>query len=667
MHFLPAWLFKLITPTSLSKEQILRAHEVPFFHFPECLVKASGLHWLSVGVVLTGILLRCLYLDTDPRYYDWVGYITDEGRWIQGARNLALHGHVEVSSGMNFHLSMAPLFQLSNYLVFELLGVSLWTSRLFTALFGSAILVLFWRCLHRAVNSQALLVGVALLALQSDLIALSRVAVPEMVVMSFELAVYFLIVSGTSPWQMVSAGALFLVACGMKATAALLLPVFSVVILVMPRSATDPRRWCDLMLFLLGFLVPGLIGAATGYFLLSGPMPNHIGELATLIHGFLGISKPYLYNMISFLFEHPLSYTINLWSLGVWLTTVVWWASGPNKIDSYLHRYLTTSGIWFLLYFLLMLNLGYFPTRYKIHVLMPMALFITFGVSLIQKVGLEAVFLSAAEPKGRLSILWLSILSFPTAAFFSPLLMFVIALLGVDSQRLSAKLACFLFSLVTITCLAHYVKGNRRAVSFFLVFPLVEGMVWFVLPMLESAPSFWPTTGFGVHAGYLSLGILIAVTTSWVLSEDIVQWRPTEGSRVITALAICCVAVSLVRIVPGYFDRHYSIRDSSQDLGRIVPASARISTFRAETLFNNNNLHYSSVRIGTWSSEKPDFLLVAFNIPQIQGILESKYNLIKSYDLWVSPEYDYSGSNSVGHARESVIVGLYKIKQTAKP
>jgi len=60
-------------------------------------------------------------------------------------------------------------------------------------------------------------------------------------------------------------------------------------------------------------------------------------------------------------------------------------------------------------------------------------------------------------------------------------------------------------------------------------------------------------------------------------------------------------------------------------------------------------------------------LLVAFNIPRIQGILESKYNLIKSYDLWVSPEYDYSGSNSVGHARESVIVRLYKIKQPAKP
>ena len=653
----------MITLTRPSKE-VQVADEIWFVHSLKHILRVSGVYWLSFAVVCTGILLRCLYLDADPRYYDWIGYITDEGRWIQEARNLALHGHMDLSSRMNFHLFMAPLFQLSNYLVFELFGVSLLTSRLLTAMAGSAILVLFWGCLRRAVSPQALLVGVALFALQSDLVALSRVAVPEMVVMSFELAVYFLIVLGTSPWQMVSAGALLLVACGMKATAALLFPVFSVMILAMPRSTTDAQRGYDLMLFVMGFLVPGLVGAVTGYFLLSEPMPNHIGALATLIQLFLGISKPYLYTVISFPFEHSLSYTFNLWSLGVWLTTVVWWASGPNKIDFRLHRYLTTSGIWFLSYFLLMLSLGYFPTRYKIHILMPMALFITFGVSLIQRVGLGAVFQSAAEPKGRLSILWLSILSLPTAAFFSPLLMSVIALLGVDSQRLSAKLSCFLFSLVAITYVARYVKGNRRAVSFLLVFPLMEGTIWFVLLMLESAPSFWPTAGFGVHAGYFSLGILVAITLGCVLSKDIVQWRPIEGSPVITALAMCCVTVALVRIAPGYFDRHYSIRDSSRDLGRVVPASAAISTFRAETLFNNNNLRYSSFG---WSSKKPDFLLVAFNVPRIQDMLESEYNLIRSYDLWVSPEYDYSGSNSVGHPSEGVIVGLYKIKQTAKP
>jgi len=655
---------------SLSKKEIQRAHDVPFVDSPKCLLKRSRLHWLSFAVVFTGILLRCLYLDADPHYYDWVGYITDEGRWVQHARNLVLHGTVVDSSSMNFHLFMAPLFELSNYLVFKVLGVSVFASRLFTALCGSVIIALFWGCLRRVVSPQALLVGVTLLALESDLVSLSRVAVPEMVVMSFELAIYFVIVSGTSSWRMTSAGILLLVACGMKATAVLLLPIFSVMIIGMPRQAAEISRWRDVKLFLMGFLVTGLIGGGIGYFLIADMIPNlfdNINKVTPLIQDFLGVPKHFLYNLISFLFEHSLSYTFNLWSLGVWLTTVVWWAGGPKKIEFRLHRYLTTSGTWFLLYFILMSSLEYFPTRYKTHILIPMALFITFGVSLIQRVGLGAVFLSASEPKGRLSILWLSILSLPTAAFFSPLLMSVIALFGVDSQRLSAKLSCFLLSLVAITYLAQHVKGNRRAVSFFLVFPLMEGMLWFVLPMLESAPSFWPTAEFGVHAGYFSLGILVAITLSSVLSKDIVQRRSTEGSRVITAFAMCCVTVSLARIAPGYFDRHYSIRDSSRDLGRVVPASAAISTFRAETLFNNNNLRYSSFRIGTWSSEKPDFVVVAFNIPQVQGILESKYNFVRSYNLWISPEYDYSDSNSVGHASEGVIVGLYKIKQTAKP
>lgn len=49
-------------------------------------------YWLALGALVTGILLRTLYLDADPHYYDWIGYITDEGLWVQHARSLALHG-----------------------------------------------------------------------------------------------------------------------------------------------------------------------------------------------------------------------------------------------------------------------------------------------------------------------------------------------------------------------------------------------------------------------------------------------------------------------------------------------------------------------------------------------------------------------------------------------
>ena len=84
-----------------------------------------------------------------------------------------------------------------------------------------------------------------------------------------------------------------------------------------------------------------------------------------------------------------------------------------------------------------------------------MALFITFGTSLIQKVGMVEVIRSFADAKGRCGLLWLSVLSLPTAAFFSPLLMSVIGLVGIDSQRLSTKCFCFLGLLAVVTYFAR--------------------------------------------------------------------------------------------------------------------------------------------------------------------------------------------------------------------
>ena len=289
---------------------------------------------------------------------------------------------------------------------------------------------------------------------------------------------------------MSAAGVLLLMACGMKATAALMLPIFAAIIFVMPRQATDARRWRDLNLFLTAFLATGTIGAGIGYFLLSDLIPNllaNIGGMTTFIRNFLGVPKRLLYNIVSFPFEHPLAYTFNLWALGAWLTVVVWWASATKKIEFRLHTYLITSGTWFLLYFLLMSSLEYFPDRYKIHILIPMALFITFGTSLIQKVGMVEVIRSFAHAKGRCGLLRLSALSLPTAAFLSPLLTSVRGLVGIDSQRLSTKCFCVLGLLAVVTYFAEKSKAQQRAISFLLVFPLVEGIVWLVLPMLDGA------------------------------------------------------------------------------------------------------------------------------------------------------------------------------------
>jgi hypothetical protein len=98
-----------------------------------------------------------------------------------------------------------------------------------------------------------------------------------------------------------------------------------------------------------------------------------------------------LYGVTSFPFVNELSATVNIWSLGLWLTALGWSSVTRDRIDFRVHRYMTTSGIWITLYLLLMLGLDYFPNRYKVHVLLPMAVFITVGISVIQRLGMRNI------------------------------------------------------------------------------------------------------------------------------------------------------------------------------------------------------------------------------------------------------------------------------------
>src|SRR5580765_1399130 len=186
----------------------------------------AGLEVLVVLVVLAGILLRLLHLDADPDYYAWVGYVTDEGRWIAHAREMALFGRL-VNTEWLIHLLLAPLFQAVSFVVFSLLGVSIWTSRLLTAVSGSALLVLFWLGLRRLVAPAAMLVALALLALEVDLLMLGRVAVPEVPAMLLQLAIFLLVATGPpTTGRLLGAGLVLLAMMGTKATTVFLVPIF---------------------------------------------------------------------------------------------------------------------------------------------------------------------------------------------------------------------------------------------------------------------------------------------------------------------------------------------------------------------------------------------------------------------------------------------------------
>src|SRR5262245_51687376 len=109
--------------------------------------------WAALGIIVIGTLLRISYRAADPYYYSWAGYITDEGRWVENARSLALRRTL-FEEAANIHFLMAPLFQLGTYVAFVVAGVSMLTSRLLTALSVSAMLVLFWATLILTTQSE---------------------------------------------------------------------------------------------------------------------------------------------------------------------------------------------------------------------------------------------------------------------------------------------------------------------------------------------------------------------------------------------------------------------------------------------------------------------------------------------------------------------------------
>ena len=99
--------------------------------------------------LLVSVVLRFAMLDADPHYYEWQGYIADEGRWVEHARRLALFDQLLVFGKGNIHLVLSPLYQAVNFVIFEIAGVSRSTTRFFSALCVSLVVGIFWWRLRR--------------------------------------------------------------------------------------------------------------------------------------------------------------------------------------------------------------------------------------------------------------------------------------------------------------------------------------------------------------------------------------------------------------------------------------------------------------------------------------------------------------------------------------
>ena len=608
---------------------------------------------LAAVVVVLGIVCRFVRLDADPHYYDWIGYITDEGRWIDQARELILFGPAN-ELRPTLHMMVAPLFQAASYVLFRLFDVSILSSRLIPAASGSALLLTFWLGLRRVTSPPMFLVPMTMMAFTEDLIVLSRVAVPEMTVMAAHLLIYLrLVADRPRPALLVLAGVASLITVGIKATSLPVVGIFALVVLTRPRDASwAGSRWRDLAAFLAGVLVP--LTAAPVLWPARGA-GDLVASAEALVGAFVGPNS--LYGAVDFVFDDPMAATLNLWLLGLWCALVGWCAAGP-LVDARSRRVLATSLTWAGAYAIVMLGLSYFPNRYKVHIVVPIAIASAVGLSLLQRAGRARVDAIGAGERGVRAAWTAGFLGLPTAVMITPLLVGPLWFRGGDPTRLQFKIACIGLA-VSLTGLVLGALGRRRPSSVFLiVFPVTAALLWSTALRTGVCDlPFWPTAGFARHAA----AWLVLLLASGGVASVAATFRSRSPAVTLgfaaRVIAVWYLGICVPALVPTIIAPHYSIRSASKHLATsLADVTEPIDTSRADGLFREGRLRYRTVWAGTWPATRPDVMVIAFDFRDPEGLLERDYCLTDVLSLYVSPMYfrTHRLSSSTSSVGESV-------------
>src|SRR5262249_53355305 len=273
--------------------------------------------------------------------------------------------------------------------------------------------------LRRVATAQALLVGLLLLALDVDLIELSRMSVPEMTAMLAQLAVYAVLVARRpTARRMFIAGLLLASAVAVKATALPAAIIFSAIVLLQPIEDTAPkRRGRSLLLLWAGFLSPLLVVVPLVAICCRDRMST-VSSNINLLQFFL--NPPSAYSVVSFFFRGSFAPTINIWAVGLCFSLVAWLLRPRDAVHPGLYQHFVSSAVWCRLYAPHMLGLDYFPDRYKSPVLIPQANNLVPGVPSTEDTSKNAAGPAVAGLQRIRRSVFLALVPLPTAVLWAP-------------------------------------------------------------------------------------------------------------------------------------------------------------------------------------------------------------------------------------------------------
>jgi hypothetical protein len=588
---------------------------------------------LALAVLAGGIALRFVQLGADPYYYEWNGYITDEGRWIAHARALWLFGGIG-SVGTTLHLLLAPLFQAAELLVFSLAGVSLASARVISVLSGSALLIGFWAVYRRLAGPAPLLLALAMLAVETDMVVLSRLAVPEMAAMALSFAAFALAAGARGGRRLAAAGLVTAAAIAAKATVLPFAPILGLIV-VQRRPEAGPSGWRALGWFGAGLSIPAALGlVGLGAAGAVGAVP--LGFTFRVLRDFVGLTD--LYALVAFPFDDTLAPTIAIWGLASWLGCLGALTGAGEDEPPAARVHLHGAALWVGCFAPLMLALDYFPSRYKVHLLIPLAVIVALGGTRLHRGGLAGLHAALARLRGARRAGAALLLAVPTALIAAATLLSLSHAVGWDPERVRIRHGAIALALVVVGLVARRGLARLGLVRGLVWFPVLWTAGWLVAERLSLVtPRFWPVADGSSQAlrWGLSLGAAAAALAAAGLGG-----RPARAARAcFVAGALLYAGLGLVRLAPGYLEPHYSMRETSRDLGVLLDGvRGPIGTLGGEALFNENRLPYRSVMNRRLPKTPLEVVVLAGVIEDPEDRLDRGYRLVRQYALFVAPE-----------------------------
>jgi 4-amino-4-deoxy-L-arabinose transferase-like glycosyltransferase len=587
---------------------------------------------IALGLILLACGMRLVLLGADPSYYGFVGYVTDEGRWVEHARSLAQRG-TAIEHNHNAHLILAPLFQLFSYLAFAALGVGRVAARLLPALSGCLLLPILWLFLRRNAGSIGALTGLAVVVFQADMVVLSRVALPEMPAMLCALLVLVILASGApSKRRCFAAGLLAAAAVGFKGTSLSFAAIGALMALAIEPAQAWRARIQGALAYLLGLLVPAtlvLIFAAPFWierrFILLSNL-THMAEMLELAGAF---------GMLSWLFFGAFAPVLVSAGIGPWLALLTRFSGGPREGSGF-RKALRGSTIWLALFTVVMLSQSYFPSRYQVHALVPLAILTGLGCSALLDTGWKRTARGLAARRGAYGILAALALALPTAVILAPALA---AAAGVAAERLRERLLFLGLALVLVTATAWWVRGRPRAVASMVTAPIAWSLLWLAAwALTEQGIPFWPgAPRTAVAWPWIWLGLTLAAAATGASVAALATLERGAAARALGATAsLWLVALWFLHLLPGFLWPSFTVRGTSRELSRMLARAESVGESRAEGLFLDNAIEFRRIDEQSWAAGGPSHLVLTFRYLGDVERLRRHYTPLRSFDLELS-------------------------------